>query len=115
MYPGLISGLFATRTTLSLLSFTVAAWRSRAERSLLWDFDQLVSETSQGDKSLGFGKNVWHAGKSSLAVQFVENQFVDSYDPTIENSKHRKLFSVSFNLQVVQMSGVVYTGVCLND
>ena len=27
------------------------------------------------------------AGKSSLTIQFVENQFVDSYDPTIENSK----------------------------
>ncbi len=27
------------------------------------------------------------AGKSSLVIQFVENQFVDSYDPTIENSK----------------------------
>ena len=26
-------------------------------------------------------------GKSSLSIQFVENQFVDSYDPTIENSK----------------------------
>lgn len=27
------------------------------------------------------------AGKSSLTIQFVEGQFVDSYDPTIENSK----------------------------
>ena len=27
-------------------------------------------------------------GKSSLTIQFVENQFVDSYDPTIENSKY---------------------------
>ena len=26
-------------------------------------------------------------GKSSLTIQFVENQFVDAYDPTIENSK----------------------------
>jgi Ras family protein len=26
-------------------------------------------------------------GKSSLVIQFVENQFVDSYDPTIENSE----------------------------
>ena len=26
-------------------------------------------------------------GKSSLAIQFVEDQFVDSYDPTIENSE----------------------------
>lgn len=27
-------------------------------------------------------------GKSSLTIQFVEGQFVDSYDPTIENSKY---------------------------
>jgi|688.fasta_scaffold1618137_2 Ras family protein len=27
-----------------------------------------------------------YLGKSSLTIQFVENQFVDSYDPTIENS-----------------------------
>ncbi len=27
-----------------------------------------------------------YPGKSSLTIQFVENQFVDSYDPTIENS-----------------------------
>ncbi|TFK01246.1 GTP-binding protein Rheb [Platysternon megacephalum] len=25
-------------------------------------------------------------GKSSLTIQFVEGQFVDSYDPTIENN-----------------------------
>lgn len=28
------------------------------------------------------------SGKSSLTIQFVEGQFVDSYDPTIENSKY---------------------------
>ena len=28
------------------------------------------------------------AGKSSLAIQFVQGQFVDYYDPTIENSEY---------------------------
>ena len=27
------------------------------------------------------------SGKSSLAIQFVQGQFVDHYEPTIENSK----------------------------
>ena len=27
------------------------------------------------------------SGKSSITIQFVEGQFVDSYDPTIENSE----------------------------
>jgi len=30
-------------------------------------------------------------GKSSLAIQFVEGQFVDSYDPTIENTFKKKV------------------------
>ena len=28
-------------------------------------------------------------GKSSLAIQFVQGQFVDYYEPTIENSKSK--------------------------
>ena len=31
-------------------------------------------------------------GKSSITIQFVEGQFVDSYDPTIENSKYNFYF-----------------------
>lgn len=33
-------------------------------------------------------------GKSSLTIQFVEGQFVDSYDPTIENSKWGFFFEI---------------------
>ncbi|XP_034022567.1 ras homolog, mTORC1 binding like 1 [Thalassophryne amazonica] len=46
-------------------------------------------------------------GKSSLTIQFVEGQFVDSYDPTIENT-FNKMVSVcgqDFNLQLVDTAG----------
>uniref|UniRef100_A0A8C1GZX3 GTP-binding protein Rheb n=1 Tax=Cyprinus carpio TaxID=7962 RepID=A0A8C1GZX3_CYPCA len=45
--------------------------------------------------------------KSSLTIQFVEGQFVDSYDPTIENT-FNKMVSVNgqdFNLQLVDTAG----------
>jgi hypothetical protein len=32
-------------------------------------------------------KIILFSGKSSLAIQFVQGQFVDHYEPTIENSK----------------------------
>lgn len=46
-------------------------------------------------------------GKSSLTIQFVEGQFVDSYDPTIENT-FNKMVSMNgqdFNLQLVDTAG----------
>ncbi|KAG8138746.1 hypothetical protein E2320_001531 [Naja naja] len=48
-------------------------------------------------------------GKSSLTIQFVEGQFVDSYDPTIENT-FTKLITVNgqeYHLQVVDTAGQV--------
>lgn len=33
-------------------------------------------------------------GKSSVTIQFVENHFVDSYDPTIENSMYEYLVTM---------------------
>nr|XP_025952688.1 GTP-binding protein Rheb isoform X3 [Dromaius novaehollandiae] len=47
------------------------------------------------------------AGKSSLTIQFVEGQFVDSYDPTIENT-FTKLITVNgqeYHLQLVDTAG----------
>jgi len=46
-------------------------------------------------------------GKSSLAIQFVQGQFVDSYDPTIENTfnKSIKIRNQEFELHVVDTAG----------
>jgi len=46
-------------------------------------------------------------GKSSLTIQFVEGQFVDSYDPTIENtfSKPWKIKGQEFELKLVDTAG----------
>lgn len=46
-------------------------------------------------------------GKSSLAIQFVENQFVDSYDPTIENTfrKTMKLNEQEYSLDLIDTAG----------
>lgn len=46
-------------------------------------------------------------GKSSLTIQFVENQFVDSYDPTIENTfqKTLKIGGQEYALHLVDTAG----------
>lgn len=46
-------------------------------------------------------------GKSSLSIQFVENQFVDSYDPTIEDefSKIIRLNGSEYEVKVVDTAG----------
>lgn len=46
-------------------------------------------------------------GKSSLSIQFVEGQFVDSYDPTIENTftKSTRINSQDYELQLVDTAG----------
>jgi len=46
-------------------------------------------------------------GKSSLTIQFVEGQFVDAYDPTIENtfSKPWKMKGQEFELKLVDTAG----------
>ncbi|XP_023343355.1 GTP-binding protein Rheb isoform X2 [Eurytemora carolleeae] len=46
-------------------------------------------------------------GKSSLTIQYVQGQFVDSYDPTIENTYNKtvKINNQDFELQVVDTAG----------
>ncbi|XP_050407348.1 GTP-binding protein Rheb [Patella vulgata] len=46
-------------------------------------------------------------GKSSLTIQYVENQFVDSYDPTIENTFQKviKIRGQEYSLQLVDTAG----------
>jgi len=46
-------------------------------------------------------------GKSSLTIQFVEGQFVDSYDPTIENTftKSWKVRGQEFEVKLVDTAG----------
>ncbi|OLL22319.1 GTP-binding protein rhb1 [Neolecta irregularis DAH-3] len=54
-------------------------------------------------------------GKSSLTVQFVENHFVESYYPTIENtfSKIIKYKSQEFVTEIIDTAGqVLGLGVC---
>lgn len=46
-------------------------------------------------------------GKSSLTIQFVENQFVDAYDPTIENTfnKSVKFRGQDYQLELIDTAG----------
>lgn len=46
-------------------------------------------------------------GKSSLCIQFVDGQFVDSYDPTIENTFNKKLKvrGQEYGLELVDTAG----------
>lgn len=46
-------------------------------------------------------------GKSSLAIQFAQGQFVDSYDPTIENTfnKNMKIQGQEYEVLVVDTAG----------
>jgi len=46
-------------------------------------------------------------GKSSLSIQFVEGQFVDSYDPTIENTftKSTRVNSQEYEIKLIDTAG----------
>ena len=53
----------------------------------------------------------YHLGKSSLAVQFVDGHFVESYYPTIENtfSKLIRLKGQDYATEIVDTAGQVWT------
>jgi small GTP-binding protein len=52
---------------------------------------------------------MWVIGKSSLTVQFVENHFVESYYPTIENtfSKAIKYRGHEYMTEIIDTAGQV--------
>lgn len=54
------------------------------------------------------------AGKSSLAVQFVDGHFVESYYPTIENtfSKVIRFKGQDYATEIVDTAGQVNTYIC---
>jgi len=47
-------------------------------------------------------------GKSSLSIQFIEGQFVDSYDPTIENTftKTVRINSQDYEIKLMDTAGL---------
>lgn len=46
-------------------------------------------------------------GKSTITIQFVENHFVDAYNPTIENAFHKiiQYKGVDFNCEILDTAG----------
>lgn len=70
---------------------------------LVRDGLQTVASQVEEDQAL----HAVDAGKSSLTIQFVEGQFVDSYDPTIENT-FTKMITINgqeYHLQLVDTAG----------
>lgn len=71
--------------------------------SLLGEEKKMPQPKSRKIAVLGYRS----VGKSSLTIQFVEGQFVDSYDPTIENT-FTKMITVNgqeYHLQLVDTAG----------
>ncbi|KAH8174251.1 Ras family protein [Sarocladium implicatum] len=60
-----------------------------------------------GSRSVGTYPCMWDGRKSSLAVQFVDGLFVDSYYPTIENtfSKTIRYKNQDFATEIVDTAG----------
>ncbi|KAB1276438.1 GTP-binding protein Rheb [Camelus dromedarius] len=85
-------------------------WESESEgagRTHVLLIAQSVGGADVGDGVVWVFDVVLRRGKSSLTIQFVEGQFVDSYDPTIENT-FTKLITVNgqeYHLQLVDTAG----------
>ena len=73
----------------------------------------LGSRSVGKDTAHGFRYKLAHMlpspGKSSLVVQYVDNNFVDSYYPTIENTftKTIKYNGVEFDCDIIDTAGQV--------
>jgi len=54
---------------------------------------------------------IFFVGKSSLTVQFVEDHFIESYYPTIENTfrKTIKLKGFEYECEILDTAGQVHT------
>jgi small GTP-binding protein len=57
--------------------------------------------------------NFPESGKSAITVQYVENHFVDSYNPTIENAFNKviKYKGEEYNTEILDTAGQVWTNV----
>lgn len=78
----------------------LGAWRTRCDNQ---EEHEMPQPKSRKIAILGYRS----VGKSSLTIQFVEGQFVDSYDPTIENT-FTKMITINgqeYHLQLVDTAG----------
>lgn len=50
-----------------------------------------------------------YTGKSTISIQFCENHFVDAYNPTIENTFHKKLTfkGDEYDTEIIDTAGQV--------
>uniref|UniRef100_A0A3B5QBM0 GTP-binding protein Rheb n=1 Tax=Xiphophorus maculatus TaxID=8083 RepID=A0A3B5QBM0_XIPMA len=82
-------------------------WSKKSTRQCSQRNDRTARPSASTTRKASLEVEEGAVGKSSLTIQFVEGQFVDSYDPTIENT-FNKMVNVKgqdFNLQLVDTAG----------